>query len=129
MLTREAIIFLLKKIADQGRRYDQEARDSNKKACENIFNNINNFDDLIAVDLHGLHVNEALDVVAEVISVKREEKDRNGYETLVVTFITGVGKHSVGGKAKIRPALTEYLSNHNFKFKETRTGVFLVYVK
>jgi len=87
------------------------------------------FENLIAVDLHGLHVSEALDVVETVITLKQKERERTGPEAKVVTFITGVGKHSIGGKAKIRPALIEYLKDYGLKFTETRSGVFLVYVK
>jgi len=118
-----------KKLADQGKAYDVEAREANQRACINIYHATNNFENLIAVDLHGLHVSEALDIVETVISLKQKERDRYGPEVKVITFITGVGKHSTGGKAKIRPALIEYLKDYGIKFKETRTGVFLVYVK
>jgi len=117
-----------KKYANEGREYDKEAREANQRAFINIYNT-NNFENLIAVDLHGLHVSEALDVVETVITLKQKERERTGPEAKVVTFITGVGKHSIGGKAKIRPALIEYLKDYGLKFTETRSGVFLVYVK
>ncbi|KAH9083555.1 hypothetical protein EDB83DRAFT_2329929, partial [Lactarius deliciosus] len=51
------------------------------------------------IDLHGLHVNEALQFAEDQLQTARSRGDE------VVHFIVGKGLHSDAGEAKIRPAL------------------------
>jgi DNA-nicking Smr family endonuclease len=71
------------------------------------------------IDLHGLRVGEALSRVAKTIEVMRNAAaarakhgggggglpDRRGR----LTIITGRGVHSAGGKARIKPAVEQWL--------------------
>ncbi|KAH9061247.1 hypothetical protein EDB87DRAFT_1610768 [Lactarius vividus] len=51
------------------------------------------------IDLHGLHVDEALQFAEDQLQTARSRGDE------VVRFIVGKGLHSDAGEAKIRPAL------------------------
>lgn len=54
------------------------------------------------LDLHGLYVDEAVEIVGERM---REERRRGGTGVWV---IVGKGNHSEGGVAKIKPAVEEF---------------------
>ena len=58
---------------------------------------------ILAVDLHGLLVREALAVVTQCLNAPERYHDR------VYVFITGRGKHSTDGRARIYPAIRELL--------------------
>ncbi|KAH8990461.1 hypothetical protein EDB92DRAFT_1863842 [Lactarius akahatsu] len=51
------------------------------------------------IDLHSLHVDEALQFAEDQLQTARSRGDE------VVRFIVGKGLHSYAGEAKIRPAL------------------------
>ncbi|KAI9103249.1 hypothetical protein DFS34DRAFT_576563 [Phlyctochytrium arcticum] len=66
-----------------------------------------------SVDLHGLHPNEAVDMLETTLRQLRQERF-NGQ--LVV--VTGTGHHSQGQRARIYPAVKNFLREKNFSFKE-----------
>lgn len=71
---------------------------------------------LTKIDLHGLFVKEALDVVSQVLHSMQTGES--------VQFITGRGKHSAGGVSKIKVALQERLASA----KDLRYQVDLGYI-
>ncbi|KAI5838169.1 hypothetical protein DFP73DRAFT_531317 [Morchella snyderi] len=79
---------------------------------------------LARIDLHGLHVTEAMPLVEEHLRLCR----RNSVER--TTIITGKGLHSVDGVAKIRPQVEKKLAEKKLKVvKEARRvneGAFVV---
>ncbi|KAH9978746.1 hypothetical protein BGW80DRAFT_1165588, partial [Lactifluus volemus] len=77
------------------------------------------------VDLHGLHVSEAVQYAEE--EIKSASQRENGE----VRFIVGKGLHcDVPGDVKIRPALEELCIKHGLKHSldPMNTGVLLVQV-
>lgn len=70
-------------------------------------NNENRTDGMI--DLHGLFVKEAIEVVENSI---QNLKQQNKSKTLV--FIVGMGNHSTDHIPKIKPAVEDLMKKHNF---------------
>eukprot|EP00884_Botryococcus_braunii_P015874 jgi/Botrbrau1/2970/Bobra.0026s0037.3 len=66
------------------------------------------------VDLHGMHKDEAVARVQEVISSVKNVPTPGG---CVVQVITGQGKHSLGGKAIILPAVLSLLLEERLHFR------------
>ncbi|KAM4750989.1 NEDD4-binding protein 2 isoform 2-T2 [Anableps anableps] len=100
--------------AQQGHLHGQRMREANHRAAVQIFERVNS--SLLPrniLDLHGLHVNEALEHLAQVL----EEKT------------AGRGNHSQGGVARIRPAVIDYLTNKHYRFTEPKPGLVLVSLK
>jgi len=74
------------------------------------------------IDLHGLHVNDALNFLAARIALLQEHFQ----PSIVLTVITGAGIHSENHGAKIKPAVENYLRERNIQFTENSRGSFLV---
>jgi DNA-nicking Smr family endonuclease len=90
-------------LADQGKVEGNLMDQCNERAAATYFNH-NNTNTGLEVDLHGLHVKEALIYVEQSIqhALKRE-----GEANKHVVFIVGLGNHSQGGLRKIEPAIEE----------------------
>lgn len=91
------------------------------------------FDPLASVDLHGLHVAEALQVLSQLLEIHIQMGENNRSILIIIILliidsckiyypitniapepknlrvITGVGKHSLHGIAKIKPAVKNFL--------------------
>ncbi|XP_043103325.1 NEDD4-binding protein 2-like [Puntigrus tetrazona] len=76
------------------------------------------------LDLHGLHVDEAIHHLGQVLRGKNLEFSQ-GLCQPQMSIITGRGNRSQGG-ARIRPAVLDYLKNHHYSFSEPKTGLVLV---
>ncbi|XP_026531149.1 NEDD4-binding protein 2 [Notechis scutatus] len=110
----------------QGQLHEQKMKEANQDAAQQIFEKVNaaklpiNF-----LDLHGLHVDEALAHLSRVLQEKTKEHSlAGGIPYLYV--ITGRGNHSQGGVARIKPAVTKYLTSHKFRFTEIKSGCFKI---
>ncbi|KAM4707712.1 LOW QUALITY PROTEIN: NEDD4-binding protein 2 [Discoglossus pictus] len=115
--------------AHQGYLYGQKMKEENHRAALQIFQRANEF--LLPeniLDLHGLHVDEAMKHFKQVLQDKMEEYKQNGGKPYL-SVITGRGNHSQGGVARIKPAVIDYLTNHDFRFLEIRAGVLRVTLK
>lgn len=75
------------------------------------------------MDLHGLQVKEATQVLHALLDLYADTK------TKFLRVITGAGKHSLGGKAKLRPAVEELLHNRQLEYQLVGDGAFLVYLR
>lgn len=69
----------------------------------------------VKIDLHGLLVMEAVNLTKKVLFFyKHNSKGKNEYHsdntTCTICFIVGRGTHSVGGKARLKPSLTKFLT-------------------
>ena len=73
--------------------------------------NVNRKSDTL--DLHMLHVHEALNALAEFLDSKKLEIQA-GQVTLRI--ITGKGNHSAMGLPKIKPAVLDYLTKQNYRY-------------
>ncbi|XP_015252563.1 PREDICTED: NEDD4-binding protein 2 [Cyprinodon variegatus] len=115
--------------AQQGHLHGQRMREANHRAAVHIFERVNQ--SLLPrniMDLHGLHVNEALEHLAQVLEEKTADCER-GLCQPQLSVITGRGNHSQGGVARIRPAVIDYLTNKHYRFSEPKPGLVLVSLK
>ncbi|NXL42494.1 N4BP2 protein, partial [Podilymbus podiceps] len=101
--------------AHQGRLHEQKMKEANHAAAVQIFERINtSLLPMNVLDLHGLHVDEAVNQLSRVLQEKSEEYQQTGGKPYLCV-ITGRGSHSQGGVARIRPAAIRYLTSHNFR--------------
>ncbi|NXR69326.1 N4BP2 protein, partial [Rhadina sibilatrix] len=112
--------------AHQGRLHEQKMKEANHAAAVQIFERVNtSLLPMNVLDLHGLHVDEAVNQLSRVLQEKSEEYQQSGGKPYL-TVITGRGSHSQGGVARIRPAAIRYLTSHNFRFTEIKPGCLKV---
>ncbi|XP_069487873.1 NEDD4-binding protein 2 isoform X2 [Ambystoma mexicanum] len=115
--------------AQQGHLHGKKMKEANHLAALQIFNRVN--ESLLpenVLDLHGLHVDEAIKNMSQILHEKAEEYKRNGGKPYL-SVITGRGNHSQGGVARIKPAVVDYLTSHSFRFKEIKPGCLQVMLK
>ncbi|XP_033920885.1 NEDD4-binding protein 2 [Melopsittacus undulatus] len=112
--------------AHQGRLHEQKMKEANHAAAVQIFEKVNtSLLPMNVLDLHGLHVDEAVNQLSRVLQEKSEEYQQTGGKPYLCV-ITGRGSHSQGGVARIRPAAMRYLTSHNFRFTEIKPGCLKV---
>ncbi|NXG76888.1 N4BP2 protein, partial [Baryphthengus martii] len=101
--------------AHQGRLHEQKMKEANHAAAVQIFEKVNAaLLPMNVLDLHGLHVDEAVNQLSRVLQEKIEEYQQTGGKPYLCV-ITGRGSHSQGGVARIKPAAIRYLTSHNFR--------------
>uniref|UniRef100_A0A672NLS8 Smr domain-containing protein n=1 Tax=Sinocyclocheilus grahami TaxID=75366 RepID=A0A672NLS8_SINGR len=112
--------------AQQGHMHGDKMREANHRAAMQIFQRVNaSLLPQNILDLHGLHVDEALHHLSQVLTDKNLEFSQ-GLCPPQLSIITGRGNRSQGGVARIRPAVLDYLKNHHYSFAEPKTGLVLV---
>ncbi|XP_028834397.1 NEDD4-binding protein 2 isoform X1 [Denticeps clupeoides] len=112
--------------AQQGHLHGQKMREANHRAAVQIFERVNaSLLPQNVLDLHGLHVDEALQHLHQVLIDKTTEYQQ-GLCRPQLSIMTGRGNHSQGGVPRIRPAVIEYLTKQNYRFTEPTVGLILV---
>uniref|UniRef100_A0A7M5UC46 Smr domain-containing protein n=1 Tax=Clytia hemisphaerica TaxID=252671 RepID=A0A7M5UC46_9CNID len=105
--------------ADKAKEHERKMKEAHHRAAELMLQRRNKkyMRDQKVIDLHGLHVGEAINALknflenAQMISRHRE-----------VEVITGRGNHSIGGVSKIRNAVINYLRRGNFRYRMMNAG-------
>ncbi|KAB1281855.1 NEDD4-binding protein 2 [Camelus dromedarius] len=101
--------------AQQGSLHEQKMKEANHLAAVEIFEKVNaSLLPQNVLDLHGLHVDEAIEHLTTVLQQKTEEFKQNSGKPYL-SVITGRGNHSQGGVARIKPAVIKYLTSHSFR--------------
>ncbi|XP_077059653.1 NEDD4-binding protein 2 isoform X2 [Siphateles boraxobius] len=112
--------------AQQGHMHGEKMHEANHRAAMQIFQRVNaSLLPQNILDLHGLHVDEALYHLSQVLTEKNLEC-RQGLCRSQLSIITGRGNHSQGGVPRIRPAVLDYLKNQHYSYTEPKTGLVLV---
>lgn len=115
--------------AQQGHLHTEKIKEANARAAALILDQKNELTDDNTIDLHGLHVTEAIEALENMLSERIDSCSslaRKGCKFLNV--VTGRGNHSRGGKARIKPAIIEYLKKHNYRFTEPHPGLVKVFL-
>ncbi|KAK9829021.1 hypothetical protein WJX72_003453 [[Myrmecia] bisecta] len=109
-------------LADEGRRLRELVEEENARAGRKIFQKMNESTvQLMRIDLHGLHVEEAVNRLNMFIASVAVIAQQNC--TCKVTIITGRGLHSQGNVPKILIAVREYLNARGIKYVDVVGGV------
>jgi len=106
-------------LSNKGREYNELMMTTHRDASRQIFNS--RHQSMIKsevkgetwIDLHGLHVEESL-VFLDEFMAKLEKEIYTG----TVYIVTGTGHHSVNKKAKLRPAVIDWLGSWGYVWKE-----------
>ncbi|KAF7723376.1 hypothetical protein EC973_002075 [Apophysomyces ossiformis] len=132
---KKATEYYLKGDGSKARAYSSEAKHYNRlmqemhvEASRRIFEERNQRETFI--DLHGLHVDEAIDILQEQLD------QLQGYNG-VVYIVTGTGHHSGASglskkQSKLKPNVEIFLRQNNYRFAETsvigdkKGGIFAV---
>lgn len=99
-----------KRLGALGREANERMKELHKRAAEAIFEARNPPNVTDVVDLHGLHVSEALERLPAAL-----EKAPPG----TLRILTGTGHHTKGtGRARLRPAVKKWLQDNEYFFEE-----------
>lgn len=104
-----------KHFSDLGKYYKQLCDEANKSAANQIFNHYNENRPFSEIDLHGLFVNEALDILMERV-IDALENDVHQLDVIV-----GQGHHSDDGP-KIKPSVERFAKNNKISYSYCNPG-------
>lgn len=76
----------------------------------------------ITIDLHGFLVQDALDLLERLFAYYKDQGKP-------LEVITGRGNHSMGGHAKIKPAVIQFLNENGYKYSAAGEGALTVHLK
>ncbi len=116
------------RLATQGHDLNDRMFAKHEEAADAIFEHRNTREQRNRgiIDLHGLHVREALERLPDAIENSPRPK---------VRVLTGSGHHTLGtGKARLRPAVEKWLSDNGYRYEEVQDknshiGAFIVLKK
>ncbi|XP_057378037.1 uncharacterized protein LOC130700002 [Daphnia carinata] len=108
--------------SSESRRYAELYKKCNQQAALQIVEEKNAYQDERTIDLHELHVVEALTCLESFI-VENAREGRN-----VVQVITGRGNNSQNGKPRIKPAVVTFLKQKRYGYEEVNPGMLRVFL-
>ncbi|KAG7098885.1 hypothetical protein E1B28_000785 [Marasmius oreades] len=113
-----------KRLSDEAKEHQRRMESLNKEASQYIYIENNKDSKPGEIDLHGLHVKEAIFHTDQAL----EEAKRRGETTL--RLIVGKGLHSTGGVTKIKPAIEELMQKHQLvaELDDNNAGVLVVHL-
>nr|XP_054755912.1 uncharacterized protein LOC129261913 [Lytechinus pictus] len=116
--------------SNQGRLHSMKLKEANRRAAEMMLKQRKHETGANKLDLHNLHVEEALEALQEVL-FEREEKIRRGTPSpgkqRYLEVVTGRGRHSQGGVARLKPAVEKFLEQRGYNFTTPNAGCLRVY--
>lgn len=102
--------------ANMGRRHELMMQQAHQRACSDLFGGQARV--VCAVDLHGRFTADAVNCVHETVRRERAKIPKGGTVQCVLRIITGRGAHSVGGEARIKPAVISFLKRSREVFAD-----------
>ena len=113
-----------KELSEKGKESGHKMEECNKKAVAAILKHRNDGHGNHYLDLHGLHLEEALTAFREKMATLQKSN-----EEIVFEVIPGAGHHSENHKAIIKPKIIEELKNNKcVTFEEKNAGSLNVYI-
>lgn len=127
---------LAKELGDKGKWYNVQMKEAHSKARETIYRQRNSTSsDLYGrgqerlIDLHGLHVNEAIHVLKHELGVLQNTA-RSGGHRLHVLICVGTGHHTRGARtpARLPVAVEQYLMEEGLNYTQSQPGLLRVVI-
>lgn len=122
--------------ADIGKIHDQHYKELDNRAAEEHVISQSSTDGG-RLDLHGVTVQQAVKIAREWVTrwwvearIKEERKGRvNMNQVKPLVIVTGQGRHSKDGEAKVGPAVGKMLDREGWRWRSEggNTGVLMVY--
>ncbi|CAA7394967.1 unnamed protein product [Spirodela intermedia] len=130
---------LAKELSLKGQLYNIQMKEAHEKARESIFRHRNpvaaeaqfvNRGKQPLIDLHGLHVNEAVNVLRHELAVLRRTARAAG-QRLQVMVCVGTGHHTKGARtpARLPAAVQRHLLEEGLQFSEDQPGLLRVLIR
>ncbi|XP_030836727.1 uncharacterized protein LOC100891052 [Strongylocentrotus purpuratus] len=110
--------------SNQGRLHSMRLKEANRRAAELILVQRRHVTGENKLDLHNLHVEEALQALQEVLIERQMHPSPGQHRYLEV--VTGRGKHSKMGVAKLKPAVCKFLEQKGYSFTAPNAGCLKV---
>ncbi|KAH8147485.1 uncharacterized protein LAJ45_08312 [Morchella importuna] len=111
-------------LSEEGKRHGAQMEAYNAQARDFIFRANNAHQPEDTIDLHGLYVEEAEEILETRLRTARQRGDDH------INVIVGKGNHSAGGIAKIKPAVEKILRAQGLQFNsEQNAGKIIVQLR
>jgi hypothetical protein len=110
-------------LAARGKAESEAMQSTQTEAALQEFINTNQYHDCrYTIDLHGLRVDEAISILQFVLN--RRNRRSNSIVSNELQVITGIGHGSAGGiqRAKLTPAIAEWLRQAGYKISTAKEG-------
>lgn len=116
-------------LADKGKRSSRQLAHATARGGLEVFRSVNAGKDCrTAVDLHGLHVAEAVRIVPFIL---RRAAASSKSKSSELALITGMGHHSQGGirSAKLAPAVLDVVKRLGYSYSSRGEGEIRVFLR
>lgn len=129
---------LAKELGDKGKWYNLQMKEAHAKARETIYRQRNPVSSELQgygrgqermIDLHGLHVNEAIHVLKHELATLRNAARSSGHR-LQVFICVGTGHHTKGARtpARLPIAVEQYLVEEGLNYTQSQPGLLRVVI-